>query len=102
MSVLFALQYHVREQTPKSVMQSQMAALDAVKRVAAYLLLEHVQMKQFVLQIVQMISFPAMHQVNWVIYKGVLTTKPLESRGLQFVYLYFLLSNTQFINTYHV
>ena len=68
MSALFALQYHVRGQTPKSVMQSQMAALDAVKKLAAYLLLEHVQMIQFVLQTVQMISFPAMHQVNWVIY----------------------------------
>ena len=68
MSALFVLQYHVKGQTPKSVMQSQMAALDAVKRLAAYLLLEHVQMKQSVLQTVQMISFPAMHQVNWVIY----------------------------------
>ena len=67
MSALFALQYHVGV-TPKYVMQSQMAALDAVKRLAAYLLLEHVQMIQFVLQIVQMISFPAMHLVNWVIY----------------------------------
>ena len=67
MSALFVLQYHVGV-TPKSVMQSQMAALDAVKKLVAYLLLEHVQMIQFVLQIVQMISFPAMHQVNWVIY----------------------------------
>ena len=62
MSALFALQYHVGV-TPKSVMQSQMAALDAVKKLAAYLLLEHVQMIQFVLQTVQMISFPAMQQV---------------------------------------
>ena len=69
MSALFALQYHVVV-TLKSVMQSQMAALDAVKRLAAYLLLEHVPMIQFVLQTVQMISFPAMHHVamNRVIY----------------------------------
>ena len=34
---------------------------------------------------------------NRVIYQGLLPTKPLEDREFQFVYLYSLLSNTQFI-----